>query len=372
MTIPSTELCAPKITGRIKFHPITSDRGKEEEKDWLENVNELLSREERNQNDTVSWAAYRALQASTTLHQPAIITLLPMFLENAHSLAMIKHSMDVIRAAVHHVNPAQIPVIAFDQPLFALAKQIQWSFAGTHGEDHFVLMLGGLHIEMTAYKALGKWMDGSGWTEVLYTAGVAPQGVANSFLTASHLTRTRRAHQVTAASLHLLQQKAYQEYVSTVSDGQAVKLFDEWKEEMSKKYPLFRYWDRVLHFEICCLQLARAFREADFALYVYALMKIIPCMFALDQTNYARWLSVHIRDMCELPVQHRDVFHKFCHGSFVVHKTERLFSSIALDHAHEQLNSEVKGEGGAVGLQENPAAFRRWMVGGPEVARMTK
>ncbi|KAL9972875.1 hypothetical protein ACROYT_G019259 [Oculina patagonica] len=57
VTVSSTELCAPKITGRIKSHPITSDRGKEEEKDWLENINELLSREECNQHDTVSWAA---------------------------------------------------------------------------------------------------------------------------------------------------------------------------------------------------------------------------------------------------------------------------------------------------------------------------
>ena len=130
-----------------------------------------------------------------------------------------------------------------DQLLFALAKQIQWSFTSTHGEDNFVLMLCGLHIEMTAYKALGKWMDGSGWTEVLYTAGVATRGAANSFLTASHLTGTTHAHQVTAASFHLLQQKAYQAYVSTVSDGQAVKLFDECKEEMSKKYPPFLYWD---------------------------------------------------------------------------------------------------------------------------------
>ena len=56
----------------------------------------------------------------------------------------------------------------------------------------------------------------------------------------------------------------------------------------------------------------------------------------------------------------------------MVHKTERLFSSIALDHAHEQLNSEVKGEGGAVGLTESPSALGRWMVGGPEVARMTR
>ena len=95
-------------------------------------------------------------------------------------------------------------------------------------------------------------------------------------------------------------------------------------------------------------------------------------MFALDQTNYARWLSVHIRDMCELPVQHRDVFQRFCGGSFMVHKTEKPFSSIALDHAHEQLNYEVKVEGGAVGLRESPAALGRSMVGGPEVARMTR
>ena len=35
----------------------------------------------------------------------------------------------------------------------------------------------------------------------------------------------------------------------------------------------------------------------------------------------------------------------------MVHKTERLFSSIAPDHTHEQLNSEVKEEGEQLGLQ---------------------
>ena len=59
--------------------------------------------------------------------------------------------------------------------------------------------------------------------------------------------------------------------------------------------------------------------------------------------------------MCELPLKHPDVYAEFRNGSFVVHKTNRLFSSIALDHAHEQVNAVVKGEGGAVGLTENPA-----------------
>ena len=80
---------------------------------------------------------------------PAVLnSLLPLFLENAHSVAMIKHSIDVINAAVQHLKPGQVTVISADQPLYAMAKQIQWTWSYTHGEDSFVIMFGGLHIEM--------------------------------------------------------------------------------------------------------------------------------------------------------------------------------------------------------------------------------
>ncbi|KAG1672959.1 CUGBP Elav-like family member 2 [Nymphon striatum] len=38
--------------------------------------------------------------------------------------------------------------------------------------------------------------------------------------------------------------------------------------------------------------------------------------------------------------------------------------------AHEQNNACIKGDGGAVGLTDNPNALRRWMVAGPEVSRV--
>ena len=82
VTVPSKELFAPKIFGGIASNPITSNCGKDKEKDWLEKVKKLLSREEFCEHGTVSWAAYRALW-------PAVIALLPMFAENFHSLAMI-------------------------------------------------------------------------------------------------------------------------------------------------------------------------------------------------------------------------------------------------------------------------------------------
>lgn len=78
----------------------------------------------------------------------AISGLLPLFLDNAHSIAMVKHAMTMVQKAVRHLNPGQVPVLAADQPLYALAKQIQWTWPATLGEEHYVVMFGGLHIEM--------------------------------------------------------------------------------------------------------------------------------------------------------------------------------------------------------------------------------
>ena len=112
---------------------------------------------------------------------------------------------------------------------------------GAYDESHVVVMLGGLHIEMAAFKALGKWVLGSGWPEALTTATVASPGVANSFLTASHITQTRRAHQVTAASLHLLMKKAYEEHSKTEKIDWPARPFHEWREEKMKNCPQFLY-----------------------------------------------------------------------------------------------------------------------------------
>ena len=59
-------------------------------------------------------------------------------------------------------------------------------------------------------------------------------------------------------------------------------------------------------------------------------------------------------------------------GKLTVQKTTNTFSSIPLDHAHEQNNELIKGDGGIIGITGNPNALLRWMVTGPELARMVK
>ena len=58
-----------------------------------------------------------------------------------------------------------------------------------------VIMFGGLHLEMSMWNMLGDYLAGCGWTVALCEVGIASSGVADGLLNASHLTKTRHAHQ---------------------------------------------------------------------------------------------------------------------------------------------------------------------------------
>ena len=81
-------------------------------------------------------------------------------------------------------------------------------------------------------------------------------------------------------------------------------------------------------------------------------------------------VPIHLRDMVALKHSHPGVHGEFLKGKFTVKKTTHSFSAMAIDQAHKQNNASVKGDGGAVGLTENSAALQRWMVSGPEMARV--
>ena len=344
----------------------------EQEYKWLENTMKIVEdvSESATVSDRVSWAAYHASQQDSEI--PPTITptaLLPLFQESAHTVAMIRHSMNVVMSAVTHLNPGQTPVITFDQPLFALAKQIQWKWPNQYGDDKLVVMFGGLHIEMAALKTLGNWLDGSGWVQALVQAEIATAGTADSFLRAAHVTRTRRAHQITAATLYILQRRAYDNYCRMNDDSNELMNYESWCNVRKENCPQFHYWATVLSLELTTLVFVRSLREANFNMYVDALTELTPWFFALDHTNYSRWIPVHLRDMAELPSKHPEVYKEFSAGNFTAQKTKRVFSAIPMDQNHEQNNAHIKDDGGAVGLTSDPNALRRWMVCGPEVAR---
>ena len=203
-----------------------------EEYYWFE---EVFLAEEVADAVSITWSAHHATQKRSHSFEVSISAMMPLWRDQAHSVATIKHAMAKIRDTVAFLNPGQTPVIAADQPLYALAKQIQWKWP-EYGEDKFMIMFGGLHIEMAALRSMGTLLRGSGWTSAIVEAEVASFGTAESYLSASSVTRTRQAHQITVCSLYKLMKKAYHDYCCEES-GISDKTFEDWCEQRRKESP---------------------------------------------------------------------------------------------------------------------------------------
>ena len=92
--------------------------------------------------------------------------------------------------------------------------------------------------------------------------------------------RTRKAHQITAAALYILQHRAYDHYtLISAGNGQPPIDFEAWCDERTWRCPQFQYWATAIALVICILIYVRSLREADFATYLDALTELVPCFF---------------------------------------------------------------------------------------------
>ena len=256
--LPSREPVLPEKKGELKSNCQLIPLALEKEEKWLNHIKDELEKE-NTADMKLSWVAYHASQLEQNEQSiPDITSLLPLFKEEVKSAAMICHSFNVVKNAVRHLNPGQIPTTAFVQPLYVLAKLIQWYWPDAYGEDKALVMFGGLHVEMTALKAIGKWLEGSGWTSALVQANVASPGTANSFLKATHVSRMMHAHQVTASTLNILMYNAYQEYCERLDEGDDLLEFKAWCLMREAECPQFQYWSITLQFELTILTFVKS------------------------------------------------------------------------------------------------------------------
>ncbi len=333
---------------------------------WVEKLEKLVANSETDSPcEDISWSAHFASLQKSAPRPAAITSLLPLFRDNAHSVSMVKHGMNLLVKTTEHLNPGQVPVMTLDQPLFAIAKKIQWTWPA-YGEDKFVLLMGGLHIEMALLAAIGDFLKGSGWAEMLAEAGVTTEGRAEAVQKGTQTSRAQWAHQVSYAALFVLVIRAYHEE----NQGKESPPFDSWCAAKAKNHPHFNYWFIALKQEDLFLRFLHSQRNGQYPEYLQSLAESIKAMFEMDHHHYARWLSVHVSDLLNLPNRCPAIHAEFIKGNFVTQKSQQQFSLIPHDQNHEQLNALVKGDGGAIGITENDKALKRWMVAGPEIAHI--
>ena len=171
------------------------------ESEWLQYATEEVNIS--TENKKIMWPTYYSLRENKPVSPKAITCLMTLFRENAHTPAMIHHAMMLIKEQTSFLNKGQIPVMTIDQPLYALAKFLQWTKPDTLGEQHILVVIGDLHIEMTFMKCIGDLLDGSGWTFLLTSSMIVTTGKANAMLPASsNMVLCRYLHRVTACVLH--------------------------------------------------------------------------------------------------------------------------------------------------------------------------
>ena len=134
--MPNADVFCP-ATGEGKAKPKQDRIADAVAKDqmWLDHVHKMMESEEVGEDDVpIMRSGYTSRHTdNSTIKPPAEIGILPLFEEKAASAGMIKHCMDVCKKGTEFLNPGQTPVTGFDQPLHALAKQLQWQFPAEIG-----------------------------------------------------------------------------------------------------------------------------------------------------------------------------------------------------------------------------------------------
>lgn len=182
--INKAALKMPDMKGRCKIELQEEESPSKGESRWLETCEDP--------DYALPWSVFHSRRTRLVSQEEIARTaILPLFSESSHSMAMMTHSMKIVRDATHFLNPGQIPVLVADQPLYALLKTAQFLRLNSFDENNIFIMMGGLHIEKAALIVAGNLLQDSGWIEALVEAKVTTQGRAESMLKASHITRTR-------------------------------------------------------------------------------------------------------------------------------------------------------------------------------------
>ena len=101
-------------------------------------------------------------------------------------------------------------------------------------------------------------------------------------------------------------------------------------------------------------------RERKFVMLLYVLKALVPFLFALDHTDYSRWLSVFIQDLLFLRYTNKPLYKEFKAGKFSVPSTQTKFSKIAFDQCLEHNNKKIKATNGYINIvNKNNEAFLR-------------
>ena len=270
-------------------------------------------------------------------------------------------------------------VLTVDEALFGKLMELKW--AKPEYEGCLIVRLGGLHTALNFLKTIGQHLQSSGLLDVWIESQTLGPRTAEQVIAGKSYTRGMRTHKLTLQALwrillpHLLEYiKREDEALSKEIGAKAESdnpedlislLASPWFRETMQAFvgtnrnPNFRYWWEYMQMVQLLLHFTRAQREGLWDLHLYAFRAMLPYFMRYNHINYARWGTIYLNEMHQLPPEVKDEFMK---GNFVVKRGHQRFNQVDPDQSQEWLNGTGKKGGGIIGITKTPTALSRWAL----------
>ena len=289
-----------------------------------------------------------------------------------------------------------IPVV-LDQALFAKAAEIVWT--NLERFKNIVLMMGNFHTVCILMSIIGKMFGDAGLRDLAVESGVIAEGSISKVLLGKQYNRAVRLHKLCYEAMMRLVWSGFKEWLEAEHSDEFPKLYEailsvedlyqmpshtsfaaSLNDESCKAiFALFHtyldvlrndrgslaaFWMIYIDLVEILLGLLMADREGDWFLHLSCIQAMIPWCFAMDKTNYARYLPYYYAEMTRLNETCPSLHAYFQNGGFSVQLGHvNPFSRIAVDQTTEEtVNKDTQTAGGTRGFSLKPGTVSRYYL----------
>ncbi|PZC75227.1 hypothetical protein B5X24_HaOG206534 [Helicoverpa armigera] len=283
----------------------------------------------------------------------------------------------------------EVCIITFDQPLYAKAREIVSAAPEESEVSKIIVRLGGFHLLMSFFGAIGYIMQGSGLKEVL--AEVYATKSLEKMLSGHAYARAVRAHTILQLTLALkiLKDLAIEDVMDAnliitiesilnntlsyydIEEDEEIcrKLLDQFNDkliEYQKRGPTAQLWVQYFRMVSIAKDFIRAERMGDWQAHLNCVKEMLPYFHASGHLPYAKSAHLYLQDMLQLKeVMDPGVYQKFTEGYFTVRRSDKLYCGTPTDMVIEQsLMKSMKTDGGiSRGRSTKESVISKWVYG---------
>ena len=302
----------------------------------------------------------------------------------------LKNLQDILK----HLDQPSLSVTC-DEGVYRIAREIQL----IHPEEfsNIVLCLGSFHMAKVALGCIGKYLKSSGAESILIESGTFGVNVVESVMNGRHYNRSLKGLQLLKEAMSRLQWAEFFKKESNVVKHKPTMLivekmrnsirkkakdeirehlsafratgeslitdFDMFVKEQCDERETFQFWNTFLNMMTKVENLIRSDRLGDWNLHLQSIKDLLPLFAAFDSTNYLRWCSLYLEDMCRLPETSPTTHVAFMEGRFAIKRTPGSFNAIGADMALEQtINKAQKSSSGIIGNSRKKNYVAKWEI----------